>query len=102
MGINSWLEDELYRQYLHDHSAVDESWQHVFEENGGARPAEETIPLPNGSGSDVRGADAAAEAVPAEWQPLRGAAGTHRGEYGGFGHRSAGHFAAHHRRQGDG
>ncbi len=75
MGINSWLEDELYRQYLRDHSAVDESWKHVFEENGGARPAEETIPLPNGRGSDVRGADAAPEAVPAEWQPLRGAAG---------------------------
>ena len=32
MGINSWLEDELYQQYLHDHGAVDESWKHVFEE----------------------------------------------------------------------
>ena len=32
MGINSWLEDELYQQYLHDRSAVDESWKTVFEE----------------------------------------------------------------------
>ena len=31
MGINSWLEDELYQQYLHDRSTVDESWKHVFE-----------------------------------------------------------------------
>jgi 2-oxoglutarate dehydrogenase complex dehydrogenase (E1) component-like enzyme len=30
-NINSWLEDELYQQYLHDHGAVDESWQNVFE-----------------------------------------------------------------------
>ena len=29
-NINSWLEDELYQQYLHDHGAVDESWQSVF------------------------------------------------------------------------
>src|SRR5579872_348890 len=33
-GINSWLEDELYQQYLHDRKAVDESWKKVFETNG--------------------------------------------------------------------
>src|ERR1035437_3437879 len=32
MGVNSWLEDELYQQYLRDRSTVDESWKHVFEE----------------------------------------------------------------------
>ncbi len=32
MGINSWLEDELYQQYLHDRSTVDESWKQVFAE----------------------------------------------------------------------
>src|SRR5580700_2363525 len=31
LGINSWLEDELYQQYLNDRTAVDESWKHVFE-----------------------------------------------------------------------
>src|SRR5215475_11155431 len=34
-GINSWLEDELYQQYLHDRKTVDESWKKVFESNGG-------------------------------------------------------------------
>ena len=51
MGINSWLEDELYLQYLHDHSAVDESWKRVFEQPR----------APQESGEQL--------------QPLRGAAG---------------------------
>ena len=38
-GINSWLEDELYQQYLHDSRAVDDSWKKVFESNGGSQPA---------------------------------------------------------------
>ncbi|HYL36890.1 MAG TPA: multifunctional oxoglutarate decarboxylase/oxoglutarate dehydrogenase thiamine pyrophosphate-binding subunit/dihydrolipoyllysine-residue succinyltransferase subunit [Bryobacteraceae bacterium] len=44
-GINSWLEDELYQQYLHDRKTVDESWKKVFESNG------ETAPPGNGSES---------------------------------------------------
>ena len=36
IGINSWLEDELYQQYLNDRKTVDESWKEVFETNGGA------------------------------------------------------------------
>ncbi|HVT95725.1 MAG TPA: multifunctional oxoglutarate decarboxylase/oxoglutarate dehydrogenase thiamine pyrophosphate-binding subunit/dihydrolipoyllysine-residue succinyltransferase subunit [Bryobacteraceae bacterium] len=35
-GINSWLEDELYQNYLHDRRTVDESWKTVFEEDGTA------------------------------------------------------------------
>jgi 2-oxoglutarate dehydrogenase E1 component len=31
VGINSWLEEELYQQYVHDRREVDESWQEVFE-----------------------------------------------------------------------
>src|SRR5579884_2172662 len=38
-GINSWLEDELYQQYLHDRRTVDESWKEVFEANGHSAPA---------------------------------------------------------------
>ncbi|HEY2019443.1 MAG TPA: multifunctional oxoglutarate decarboxylase/oxoglutarate dehydrogenase thiamine pyrophosphate-binding subunit/dihydrolipoyllysine-residue succinyltransferase subunit [Bryobacteraceae bacterium] len=38
VGVNSWLEDELYQQYLHDRSTVDESWKHVFETNGATQP----------------------------------------------------------------
>ncbi|MDQ2949954.1 MAG: 2-oxo acid dehydrogenase subunit E2, partial [Acidobacteriota bacterium] len=34
VGINSWLEDELYQQYQHDKKTVDESWRAVFESNG--------------------------------------------------------------------
>ena len=37
-GINSWLEDELYQEYLHDRRTVDESWKKVFE-SGGESPA---------------------------------------------------------------
>ncbi|MBS1872098.1 MAG: multifunctional oxoglutarate decarboxylase/oxoglutarate dehydrogenase thiamine pyrophosphate-binding subunit/dihydrolipoyllysine-residue succinyltransferase subunit [Acidobacteria bacterium] len=36
LGINSWLEDELYQQYLHDRKTVDDSWKHRFETEGGA------------------------------------------------------------------
>jgi len=63
LGVNSWLEDELYQQYLHDRSAVDESWKHVFEENGGPPAPKPTAP-------------AATQASPApagDLQPLRGA-----------------------------
>jgi len=74
MGINSWLEDELYQQYRHDRTTVDESWKKIFEghhTNGGtvtngsaAPPVRATIPV------------AAPPAVPGDqWQPLRGAAG---------------------------
>ena len=35
LGINSWLEDELYQQYLNDRKNVDESWKEVFDTNGG-------------------------------------------------------------------
>src|SRR5438876_4636240 len=63
MNINSWLEDELYQQYLHDNGAVDESWKSVFEQNANA-----------GNGSSAPAAPAAAESSPAgQLVPLRGA-----------------------------
>ena len=39
LGINSWLEEELYQTYLHDRKYVDESWKTVFETNGHPQPA---------------------------------------------------------------
>src|ERR1700683_2291104 len=33
-NINSWLEDEIFQQYSHDHQAVDASWKHLFEDHG--------------------------------------------------------------------
>src|SRR5579883_2678423 len=78
LGINSWLEDELYHQYLHDRSTVDESWKDIFEKTNGdragngspvARPAAPATP-------PAPAAPPAAEAAGAEQlQPLRGAAG---------------------------
>jgi 2-oxoglutarate decarboxylase len=61
-GINDWLEDELYQQYLHDRKAVDESWKEVFESNGSAPKASgngDAAPSPPNTGLLV---------------PLRGAA----------------------------
>src|SRR5581483_2647253 len=31
LGINSWLEDELYHQYQFDQKSVDEGWSHLFQ-----------------------------------------------------------------------
>ncbi|MCZ2148937.1 MAG: multifunctional oxoglutarate decarboxylase/oxoglutarate dehydrogenase thiamine pyrophosphate-binding subunit/dihydrolipoyllysine-residue succinyltransferase subunit [Bryobacterales bacterium] len=48
--VNSWLEDELYQQYLHDRHTVDASWSGVFQDrlrNGvtpGGVPAPVAIP----------------------------------------------------------
>ena len=39
-SINSWLEDELYHEYLHDRQTVDAEWKQVFETNGHAAPVE--------------------------------------------------------------
>ena len=30
LGINSWLEDELYQEFLSDHRSIDQSWQSLF------------------------------------------------------------------------
>ena len=68
LGINSWLEDELYHQYLHDRSAVDESWKHVFEQGNGA-------PAPAAQPPAAAAAPAPAAAPGEQLQPLRGAAG---------------------------
>ena len=33
-SVNSWLEDELYHQYLYDRQTVDSGWKQVFEADG--------------------------------------------------------------------
>ena len=71
MGINSWLEDELYQQYLHDRSAVDESWKHVFER--GQRPTRRAGRRPAAPARARRRRPQPAAGD--ELQPLRGAAG---------------------------
>ena len=68
MGVNSWLEEELYREYMRDRSAVDDSWKKLFEhmqpEGGKAKPAAPA----------VRSGAAPAPSVGEEVVPLRGAA----------------------------
>ncbi len=70
-GINSWLEDELYQQYLHDRKTVDESWKKVSESNGSTAPAPANgaaarhLPVPNPTPQPTTGE---------QLIPLRGAA----------------------------
>jgi len=67
LGINSWLEDELYQQYLNDRSAVDKSWKEVFERpNGQSERA--PLPAPQLARAAVLPADSH------NLQPLRGIA----------------------------
>ncbi len=77
-GINQWLEDELYLNYLHDRRTVDESWKKIFDGNGAA-----AAPALNGVESAV--SNGHAKPAPAETPahisvageqlvPLRGAA----------------------------
>jgi 2-oxoglutarate dehydrogenase E1 component len=76
LGINSWLEDELYQQYLHDRGAVDESWKDVFEHLSPSGGAPASAHVSNGA----EPAPAPSETAPAplnegdELIPLRGAA----------------------------
>ncbi len=78
MGINSWLEDELYQQYLHDRSAVDESWKHVFEKTNGrsapaapapARPRPAPAPQPLAGEQLAAAARRGRHASPRTWRP---------------------------------
>ena len=45
LGINSWLEDELYHQYQFDRKSVDEGWARLFRDSG-----ENAITSGNGGG----------------------------------------------------
>lgn len=71
-SVNSWLEDELYHQYLRDRQTVDADWKQVFETNGHTLPGNgntAAAPLPA-----VKTA-VAPPAVPGdELVPLRGSA----------------------------
>jgi 2-oxoglutarate dehydrogenase E1 component len=90
-GINSWLEDELYQQYLNDRKTVDASWKEVFESNGGEtrasgngvhvtqlanQHATQAVTLHNGGGEPASSVDVL-EHQPVAGEtllPLRGAA----------------------------
>jgi 2-oxoglutarate dehydrogenase E1 component len=75
-SVNSWLEDELYQQYLYDRQTVDPGWQDVFESNGHA--ANGSTDAPKAPGAELRASVAALprQTPPAGEQmiPLRGPA----------------------------
>ncbi len=68
-GINAGLQDELYQEYLHDRTSVDESWKDVFESNGAppvgqaVAPADGLQPL-RGAAARLAGNMEASLAVP--------------------------------------
>src|SRR6267143_35070 len=78
LGVNSWLEDELYQQYLHDHGAVDDSWKQLFENGGGdgapAAPSPQAVAEPAPSAPAENGLRMETPAPAAGLQPQKGAA----------------------------
>jgi 2-oxoglutarate dehydrogenase E1 component len=64
LGINSWLEEELYQEYLHDRGAVDESWKEVFQNSAPNGPSAAPSPAPAQPSAETTG----------ELVPLKGAA----------------------------
>src|SRR3954451_14653306 len=66
LGINSWLQDELYQNYLHDKKNVDDTWKRVFETNGHSKP--------NGANGNGTASAAAAPVAPAVKAPAPTAA----------------------------
>src|SRR3954466_1228767 len=72
-SVNSWLEEELYQQYLHNRGAVDESWKEVFEH--GQAEAAPAPAAPAAVPASAAPANAAPAPAPAgELVPLKGAA----------------------------
>ncbi|MFZ0593024.1 MAG: multifunctional oxoglutarate decarboxylase/oxoglutarate dehydrogenase thiamine pyrophosphate-binding subunit/dihydrolipoyllysine-residue succinyltransferase subunit, partial [Bryobacteraceae bacterium] len=70
LGINSWLEDELYHQYQFDKKSVDEGWTEFFQhpgQNGGTQTAR--MAQPDSSGVAV--AEPPPPASPAPAQPVK-------------------------------
>ncbi len=75
MNINSWLEDELYQQYLHDHQAVDASWKKVFEQEHPPANRASTRPVAQTSdGMPEPLATPMLESIAEQLVPVRGAA----------------------------
>ena len=77
-GINSWLEDELYQEFLHDRQSVDASWKEVFESTpppDRAVAVADRAPQPARTAVAKPPAPAIAAGPASELVPLRGAAG---------------------------
>ena len=79
VSVNSWLENELYTQYLHDRRAVDDSWQEIFDACGATNGNTQVAPAVDGASPAASAAAAKPAPTPAEagpdeeLVPLRGA-----------------------------
>lgn len=65
--INSWLEEELYQEFVNNKRSVDESWKEVFESDPVAEEVEEVTPppiAPPAAAAQSTAAPAAAAAPP--------------------------------------
>jgi 2-oxoglutarate decarboxylase len=68
LGINSWLEDELFYQYQFDRKSVDEGWTEHFQQpapNGAMTPGPETVTAPAATAPPVTPAETPAVPVSA-------------------------------------
>ena len=87
LGINSWLEEELYQQYLSNQQNVDSSWKTVFDTNGhleteapmpvaplADKPMAETQIAPAANQLPAKPAPAIALGPAEQLMPLRGVA----------------------------
>ncbi len=89
LGANSWLVDEMYRDYLSNPASVSESWREFFSDyrpGSGANPspaapaptAAPPTPPPAATNGDApsssNGSTASASKLPADAEPLRGVA----------------------------
>lgn len=45
VSINSWLEEEIYQQYIHNRGGIDESWKQRFDSTA-PKPAETPVEQP--------------------------------------------------------
>ena len=88
LGVNSWLEEELYHQYQFDRKSVDEGWTDLFvhaeSANGNAATATAPVPEPAATAPPTTEVAKAAPSQPAKQDskavgasdqliPLRGA-----------------------------
>src|SRR5579875_335108 len=71
LGINSWLEDELFTQYQFDRTSVDEQWTEIFHETGrnGAAVEEPLTEQPAEQPQQAREQTSAAEPEPRHEPP---------------------------------
>lgn len=73
LGINSWLEDELYHQYQFDRKSVDEGWSQLFQGSLEQEPGQNGGTSPDSRSNGAPTAVAEMQAEPAVQEPTAAA-----------------------------